>query len=55
MRVKLPVQGMNMAMLVAVTSNKFGSFQVVFMTNDDLYDDYVGDFMKVLDTYSKPS
>lgn len=55
MRVKLPVQGMNMAMLVAVTSNKFGSFQVVFMTNDDLYDDYVGDFMKVLDTYAKPS
>lgn len=55
MRVKLPVQGLNMAMLVAVTSNKFGSFQVVFMTNDDLYDDYLPDFMRVLDSYRKPT
>jgi hypothetical protein len=55
MRVNLPVQGLTMTMLVAVTSNKFGSFQLVFMTNADLYDDYLPDFMNVLDTYNKPA
>jgi len=54
LRARLPMQGASVGMLCAVTSNKFGSLQLIFMTNDDLYDEYLTDFISVVNTFKKP-